>query len=274
MTQLEDNATKSLSFILNTGSKVRKKLILDFLVLNDNSQYSYEEFIECKTQEKQGDTIPDLILYFKNRKEFKIEVKDKNSTLTKAEKEETTRDLFLIPKEYKYENEFPENAKIKYWEDLFDKIDEEFNGQGFDEMNVTRFCLGIKSINEKRYEKIANFMINLNITLRKENPTLSFEIDKAGKEIGIFDYWFHFKDNDFEGIDFESVGVNLHIKNPPTEKIKWLKTLPYCDDNYLESDSKIYFDMLSPKDFFNREMSENVKEFMEKLTQIHERLYS
>lgn len=151
--QFEDNATNALVLILKGRNKTKAKFIFDFLISKSDmrEKVSFEDLSDVRTREKfyfnkKKYTVPDILLKFKNNlQEYKVEVKDKNSGLTDGEKNKKNRDVFLIPKGYRHEREIPiEN--IIYWEKLFKEIDLEFGGECFDELNLTRDSLGIRSI--------------------------------------------------------------------------------------------------------------------------------
>lgn len=139
MTQYEDNASKSLWVILNGEIEYKRKCIFNFIVKNPDLKY--ENFWYAEVQEKNIGTRPDLTLHFNDGKKYNVEVKtETNARLTPNEKNNKNRDVFLIPKNYEYESKI-EIVKI-YWEDLFQEIDSKYNGVGFDELMLTRICLG------------------------------------------------------------------------------------------------------------------------------------
>lgn len=143
--QFEDNATNALVLILRGNNKAKARLIFDFLVSKCNPKPKFEDVDYFSTRESTTDqTKPDITIHYKNNKfnDYHIEVKDKNSALTDSEKNPKSRDVFLIPDDYKHEKDI--KSEILYWKDLFEKIDTEFGGECFDELKLTRASLWIK----------------------------------------------------------------------------------------------------------------------------------
>lgn len=147
--QFEDNATNALVLILRGKNRAKAKLIFDFLIekWKNKGGIVFDDLDAVETRKSLRDnTTPDIVLKFKNNsQECKVEVKDKNSGLTDGEKAINNRDVFLIPEGYSHKDDIPIKSII-YWETLFRRIDFEFGGECFDELNLTRDSLGIRSI--------------------------------------------------------------------------------------------------------------------------------
>lgn len=74
---------------------------------------------------KNKTSIPDFNIILTDETVIKYEVKINNACLTKSEKIDKNRDVFLICENYIYEKDIPAGKKILYWEVLFDELDEQ-----------------------------------------------------------------------------------------------------------------------------------------------------
>lgn len=183
MKQFEDNATKSLALILNHSYRAKKKLIFDFLVQHHKEKFKFENFDSAETHAKLNGSIPDLILHFSGTDDvYRIEVKDKDSQLTDSERDRTNRDVFLIPKDYSYEKDIPVVEKI-YWEDLFEQIDDEFDGLQFEELKLTRHTLGIERGKFMTLDTYKARLFEIFSRLEAINPSFKVDFDNENNDI-------------------------------------------------------------------------------------------
>ena len=182
--------------------------MFDFLVQFNKEDLLFSDFLKAETQESLTGTRPDLTLYFKNNKEYYIEVKDKNSALTDSEKLKDNRHVFLIPNNYREDlkKQIPTDH-ILYWEALFKKIDDEFNGLHFPELKVTKETLGIKgeqimtldTYKAKVYEVMTKLLsmnksisISVNRDIWKDFDTLPEDMEEDGYTGIKFNYQYVF----------------------------------------------------------------------------------
>lgn len=93
-----------------------KKIVYDFLL--KPFKFTHKDVISVDVRTQHLNTIPDLEIHCVFRT-IKVEVKIKDADLTESEREPINRDLFLIPRGYRYENEIPSQCKKLLWEDLF-----------------------------------------------------------------------------------------------------------------------------------------------------------
>ena len=126
MTLYENVATSTLINLFNSPNReeYKTKIIYDFLLKESGKEFGNISSVEEQTSNESNTSIPDFVINFinSNDKPLRYEVKINNASLTESETNETKRDVFLIPSNYKYINDIP-IKKIIYWEDLFDELD-------------------------------------------------------------------------------------------------------------------------------------------------------
>lgn len=127
MTLYENVATSTLINLFNSPNReeYKTKIIYDFLLKESGKEFGSISSVEEQTSNESNTSIPDFVINFinSNDKPLRYEVKINNASLTESEKNETERDVFLIPLNYKYEDKIPNGKIIIYWEDLFDELD-------------------------------------------------------------------------------------------------------------------------------------------------------
>lgn len=127
MTLYENVATSTLINLFNSPNReeYKTKIIYDFLLKESGKEFGSISSVEEQTSNESNTSIPDFVINFinSNDKPLRYEVKINNASLTESEINETERDVFLIPLNYKYEDKIPNGKIIIYWEDLFDKLD-------------------------------------------------------------------------------------------------------------------------------------------------------
>lgn len=168
MTVLENVATTTIVNLFNSNNREEYKTKAVFNFLISCLKKSFDE-IEEVGEQKAGDsknTIPDFFIQFKRMRKT-YEVKINNSKLTEAEKVSGNRDVFLIPRNYKYKDEII--GKIIYWEDLFDELDNnDISIDGLDKIrqviNYTKIDITAKIYETLLYLK--SFYPKIDIDLR------------------------------------------------------------------------------------------------------------
>ena len=127
MTLYENVATSTLINLFNSPNReeYKTKIIYDFLLKETKKGFEDISSVEEQTSNECNTSIPDFVINFinSNDKPLRYEVKINNASLTESEQNETERDVFLIPLNYKYEDKIPNGKIIIYWEDLFDELD-------------------------------------------------------------------------------------------------------------------------------------------------------
>ena len=125
MTLYENVATSTLINLFNSPNReeYKTKIIYDFLLNIFGKRFEDISFVEEQASNDSNTSIPDFVINFIDNTSLRYEVKINNASLTESEKNETERDVFLIPLNYKYKDKIPNGKIIIYWEDLFDELD-------------------------------------------------------------------------------------------------------------------------------------------------------
>lgn len=125
MTLYENVATSTLINLFNSPNReeYKTKIIYDFLLKESGKEFGNISSVEEQASNESNTSIPDFVINFNDNSILRYEVKINDSPLTESERNETERDVFLIPLNYKYENKIPNGKIIIYWEDLFDELD-------------------------------------------------------------------------------------------------------------------------------------------------------
>lgn len=127
MTLYENVATSTLINLFNSPNReeYKTKIIYDFLLKETKKGFEDISSVEEQASNENNTSIPDFVINFinSNDKPLRYEVKINNASLTESEQNETKRDVFLIPLNYKYKDKIPNGKIIIYWEDLFDELD-------------------------------------------------------------------------------------------------------------------------------------------------------
>lgn len=128
MTVYENVATSTIVNLFNSTNREEFKTqeVFKFLLKPFGKEFKYAD-IQAVGEQKatsKNSSIPDFYIEFGNcTKTYEVKIND--AKLTKSERIKENRDVFLIPYNYKYKEDAAETgAKIIYWEDLFDKLDE------------------------------------------------------------------------------------------------------------------------------------------------------
>lgn len=117
----ENAATEAIRSFFDTEPRWKKEILFNFLLEPFNLNLDDIEYIE--TQDYLKNTIPDFTIKTKNNGSIKFEVKINNAALTYSERKKSSRDVFLLPKEYIHNKKIPKDCKRLFWEDLFDLIE-------------------------------------------------------------------------------------------------------------------------------------------------------
>ena len=125
MTLYENVATSTLINLFNSPNReeYKTKIIYDFLLKESEKKFGNISSVEEQASNESNTSIPDFVINFNDNSILRYEVKINDRPLTESETNETERDVFLIPSNYKYTKDIPINNKIIYWEDLFDELD-------------------------------------------------------------------------------------------------------------------------------------------------------
>lgn len=132
----ENVATEAIASFFSKEPVWKKEVLFNFLL--EPFHMELKDIKDVITQDNLKGTIPDFSIITSDRKEIRFEVKINNTGLTDSEKQENTRDAFLIRKQYQHINEVPGTAKILYWEDLFEKIDNMGATKDFARLDLVR----------------------------------------------------------------------------------------------------------------------------------------
>lgn len=138
----ENLATQALTSFFYKEPLWKKELLFNFLVKPFKLQFS--DIADVKTQDNLKGSIPDFTIETKKGERLRFEVKINDANLTQAERNDSTRDAYLIRKNYRYLDDIPVSKdKILYWEDLFAIIDQQDATKDF-----SRFVLLREYMNE------------------------------------------------------------------------------------------------------------------------------
>lgn len=138
----ENLATQALTSFFYKEPLWKKELLYNFLVKPFKLQFS--DIADVKTQDNLKGSIPDFTIETKKGERLRFEVKINDAKLTQAERNDSTRDAYLIRKNYCYLKDIPVSKdKILYWEDLFAIIDQQDATKDF-----SRFVLLREYMNE------------------------------------------------------------------------------------------------------------------------------
>lgn len=133
----ENLATQALTSFFYKEPLWKKELLYNFLVKPFKLQFS--DITDVKTQDNLKESIPDFTIETKKGERLRFEVKINDSGLTQAERNDSTRDAYLIRKNYYYLTDIPVSKdKILYWEDLFAIIDQKDATKDFSRFDLLR----------------------------------------------------------------------------------------------------------------------------------------
>ena len=122
MNLYENAATQAIATFFHREPLWKKEILFNFLL--EPFGLKLENIKDVVTQNSLQGTIPDFTIKTSNR-DIHFEVKINDTTLTPSEREEATRDAFLVRENYAHLSEIPKGTKILYWENLFRCIDKQ-----------------------------------------------------------------------------------------------------------------------------------------------------
>jgi len=132
----ENVATQAITSFFYNEPLWKKEILFNFLLKPFNLKLS--DIIEVKAQDNLKETIPDFTIVTK-KENLRYEVKTNNSGLTYSEHKTTSRDAYLVRKDYSYFKDIPlEEDKILFWEDLFKTIDQKGATKEFARLDLIR----------------------------------------------------------------------------------------------------------------------------------------
>ena len=122
MNLYENAATQAIATFFHREPLWKKEILFNFLL--EPFGLKLENIKDVVTQNSLQGTIPDFTIKTSDR-DIHFEVKINDATLTPSEREEATRDAFLVRANYAHLSELPKKTKVLYWEDLFRRIDKQ-----------------------------------------------------------------------------------------------------------------------------------------------------
>lgn len=280
--QFEDNATKALVYILNGKNKAKAKLIFNFLFSKyEGNKPKFEDLSEVSMcQNLKNNSIPDIVLNFKNGFDYKVEVKDKNTALTSSEKEIGNRDVFVIPSDY------PENYKILIpvknvitWEELFKEIDINFGGECFDELNVTRDSLGLRTI--AGFDSFLAKGLEVFLYMIKDKSEIKFsKLSQIPQDSTYQGFWIQF--NDHYCLSFDKTGIYIEYEYEDKKDINKITKVfkekygPEYENLFYEytgnNPSTFYTKVSNRMELMSKDAYELAKKILQKFTDFDETL--
>ena len=135
MNLYENAATQAIASFFHREPLWKKEMLFNFLLAPFGLKL--EDIKDVVTQNSLRGTIPDFTIKTSKR-DFHFEVKINDVALTPSEREESTRDAFLVRKKYAHLSEIPKSAEILYWEDLFSCIDKQGATKEFSRLVLVR----------------------------------------------------------------------------------------------------------------------------------------
>ena len=136
MNLYENAATQAIATFFSHEPLWKKEILFNFLL--KPFHLSFADITDVVTQEHLNGTIPDFTIRT-NQGKIHFEVKINDAGLTASERNESSRDAFLVRKRYAYLEEIPvDEDKILFWEDLFEAIDKKGAANEFARLALVR----------------------------------------------------------------------------------------------------------------------------------------